>query len=205
MWFMLYSQLLMVMCPGGLVQIWQNLDVQSISAFVDLTGPLVSRACKFLKTLPGCCLLCTFPVFILLIFSNYFFIHTNGYLQNATSQTHEEEGDMVWRPAQSFSQKECSKVRCKNCHSDAFYSHHTPSNQEAQSIFVHFPIPLHSIAVELLKPQANKIGENLTWYMNINNNRKKVPRQSWGQNLVYTSSLCSIQAVKCEEHRQVPC
>ena len=27
---------------------------------------------------------------------------------------------------------------------------------------MHFPIPLHSIAVELQKPQANKIDENLS-------------------------------------------
>lgn len=46
---MLYSQLLRVMRAGGLVQIWQNLALQSVSGFVDLTGPLASSAFKFLK------------------------------------------------------------------------------------------------------------------------------------------------------------
>jgi len=76
---MLCSQSLMVMCAAGLAQIWQNAGVQSVSAFVDLTGPLVSSACKFVKTVPGYCSVCTFPVFILLIFSNYFFIHTDRH------------------------------------------------------------------------------------------------------------------------------
>lgn len=59
------------MCAGGLVQIWQNLGAQSVSAFVDLTGQLLSSACKFLKTVSGYSSICTFPVFVLMTFSNY--------------------------------------------------------------------------------------------------------------------------------------
>lgn len=48
---------------------------------------------------------------------------------------------------------------------------------------MHFPIPLHSIAVELQKPQANNTDENLSLideHQQQQQQQKKVPRWSWG-------------------------